>query len=133
MPELEIVQIEDAASKTVSVFGEIMSYVVATMIAVILIALAVLWIIDQCRLIEEKDKKLAKLSTRIADLEKSIADSYKKNEQTAEVTDKIFDMYLAEKGKAESAEAWDAKQVKRIKNLEGQLRSAGIEPKRELM
>jgi hypothetical protein len=110
----------------------IATFVIMIMCAACMAALAVLYVIDNTRYVKEKDAKIAELLRTVQELKRSREDGYKKNLQTADVTDTIFTMYINEKEIAEANEArfaeWDAKQVKRINALENQLRENGIEP-----
>lgn len=128
MGETTIGVLSDVASAT----WDILTIVVVIMCAICMAALALLYVIDQSKYIKDKDSEINRLRNNVKNLERSRANGYKKNLETSDATDKIFAMYLAQKETAEANEIrfaeWDAKQVKRIKALETQLRENGIEP-----
>lgn len=111
---------------------DIATVVIMIMCAACMAALAVLYVIDNTKFVKEKDAKISELLRIVQDLKRSREDGYRKNLETADVTDTIFAMYLNEKEIAEANEIrfaeWDSKQVKRINALENQLRENGIEP-----
>jgi len=111
-----------------STAGQILEVVIVIMVALLMGAMAVMYVIDQSNYMRSKNKEIKKLNKNVQSLQKSKADAYRTNGETADVTDKFFGMYLDEKEKADKFAEWDAKQVKRITALENQLRDNGIEP-----
>lgn len=115
-----------------STAGQILEVVIVIMVALIMSAMAVMYVIDQSNYMKSKNKEIKKLNKHVQSLQKSKTDAYRTNGETADVTDKFFGMYLDEKELADANEErfkqWDAKQVKRITALENQLRENGIEP-----
>lgn len=123
---------EKALGEIALLFGDIATSVIVIMCAVLMIALSFYYIADESKYIKDRNRLIEKLQRELKDAERSRTDGYRKNLETSDVADKIFGMYLDEKGRAESNEVrfseWDKKQVKRIKALEKQLRDNGIEP-----
>lgn len=124
--------VNDICIEVLKTVGDIFMIVIAIMCAILFSAVVVLWIVDQSHTIANKDKKIAELSKDVEELKKSKSEVYKKNENTSQITDKIFDMYLSEKSRNDDLESnikkWDSMRIVRICALEQQLRDNGIEP-----
>ena len=122
----------EVLSEIASTTGEILQIVLVIMCALIMSALAVLYVVDQSRYMRGKEKQIKTLNRNVEALERSRAEGYRKNGETSDIADKFFGMYLDEKERADENEKrfkeWDAKQVKRIRALERQLKENGIEP-----
>ncbi len=108
--------------------AQILEYAIVIMVAAILVALAIMYVVDQSKFMKGKEKEIDSLNKHVKSLEKSRAEGFKRNGETSDAADTLFGMYLDEKEKAEKFAEWDSKQVKRITALEKQLRENGIEP-----
>lgn len=127
-----IQSLNESVSKVADTVGDIFMFVVGIMCAVLLAAIILLWIIDRLKSVQTRDDRIAELEKIVDQLKAEKANGYKKNEESCAVTDKVLDMYLTEKNRADSLSEqvleWDRKRTLRIAALENQLRENGIEP-----
>ena len=125
-------EMRDVLAEIAKTTGDIFQFVVAIMCGAVFFALAIIVIVDQTNFISNKDKQIAELLEKIKELERSKTNGFKKNEATSAITDRIFDMYLDEKERADTFErnfrSWDKNRAVHIRELEEQLRSNNIEP-----
>lgn len=127
---------EEVVSNILSMVGDMFMIVIAIMCAILFAAIVVLWIVDHLKEIKDrndkKSQRIAELEKRVKELETDRNTGYEKNSDTAEVADKIFDMYLTEKSRGDDLERqwaqWDSARLTRISALEKQLIENGIQP-----